>query len=156
MRIVYGRVRSIAKDYFDLAGGWVPVDLGHLWRHLGLDVVAWNAPPEFTAALCAPARTIAVNPNAPVTRVRFSIAHELGHFAFRRSGLSFFGREGASERAANAFAAELLMPKPVVFSICGQLNRNCEPVRRWPDLVACRLGVSREAARVRLKEIRLN
>ena len=100
-----------------------------------------------------PRRAIVVNRNALVTRVRFSIAHELGHFALGRSGLSFFGRRGASERLANAFAAELLMPKPIVVSICAELNRNYEPLIRWPDFVAFRLGVSREAARVRLEEI---
>jgi Zn-dependent peptidase ImmA (M78 family) len=71
----------------------------------------------------------------------------------RSEGGAFFDRRGSSERHANAFAAALLMPKPIVLSICSELNRNHEPLIRWADFLAYRLGVSREAARVRLKEV---
>jgi Zn-dependent peptidase ImmA (M78 family) len=33
------------------------------------------------------------------------------------AGVAFFGRRGSSERLANAFTAELLMPKAIVIFI---------------------------------------
>lgn len=74
---------------------------------------------------------IGVNSSHPVTRQRFSIAHELGHLMLKHPGELFVGqtlqhrtvirRDGKSslgidpfEREANAFAAALLMPEHFV------------------------------------------
>lgn len=58
------------------------------------------------------------NSNAPVTRARFTVAHELGHYVLhRRQGIYFMCQENSkrlAERQANRFAAELLMPTGVV------------------------------------------
>jgi len=56
--------------------------------------------------------------NVPVTRARFTVAHELGHFVLhRRQGIYFMCQENSkrlAERQANRFAAELLMPEDKV------------------------------------------
>jgi len=74
---------------------------------------------------------IGVNSSHSVTRQRFSIAHELGHFILKHPGELFVGqtlqhrtvirRDGKSalgvdpvEIEANAFAAALLMPEKLV------------------------------------------
>jgi len=64
---------------------------------------------------------IEYNGNDPLVRQRFTIAHELGHYAlshgprFRDSTEAFsLGNYDPVEADANKFAAELLMPAPVV------------------------------------------
>ena len=66
---------------------------------------------------------IGFNPDEPVVRTRFTIAHEIGHFKLHGGGESLFvdkhfylrdenntsGKR--KEREANAFAAALLMPR---------------------------------------------
>lgn len=53
---------------------------------------------------------IIVNRNKPNDRIRFSLAHELGHILMHES-IDFFVSEARDkEREANAFASELLMP----------------------------------------------
>jgi Zn-dependent peptidase ImmA (M78 family) len=52
---------------------------------------------------------------APIGRARFSVAHELGHYALGSgAGVVFFGRRGVSERAA----------KLIVVSIAGRTSGN--------------------------------
>lgn len=65
--------------------------------------------------------TITYNPSENPQRVRFTIAHELGHFingdqdSRRDTSFSFsIGNRDPREVAANRFAADLLMPKGVV------------------------------------------
>jgi Zn-dependent peptidase ImmA (M78 family) len=68
---------------------------------------------------------VTINTNESLVRQRFTIAHELGHFAlghlsdgqpqFRDPAANFStGASSALERQANAFAAELLMPQRAV------------------------------------------
>jgi Zn-dependent peptidase ImmA (M78 family) len=70
---------------------------------------------------------IAVNRLHPVTRQRFTMAHELGHLILNHKGNFFIDRglinyrdsksgtgEDIQEREANAFAAELLMPEEML------------------------------------------
>ena len=77
----------------------------------------------------------------------------------RRPGAVIFapppGRpgRGSSERLANVFAAELLMPKPIVVSKWAEYKN--EPTLYRVRLVAFSMGVSIEAAKVRLKEVGL-
>ena len=141
----------IAKKYYYLAGGRVPVNLERLCRRLGFEVVEWNASRDFTAVLSVPHRIVVVNGNMFYARRRFSVAHELGHYAFGRGGVSFYRRRGVNERFANTFAAQLLMPKSIVISIWSYLVRTREPFLWRVRLLAYYLGVSAEAARVRLE-----
>ena len=93
---------------------------------------------------------IVVNDNRPVTRQRFSIAHELGHFILGHVGGMQFSKEGKGcnhyhEVEANRFAGELLMPKNAVYSTLGR------PITVQKLMNA--FNVSKYAAKIRLEEL---
>lgn len=69
---------------------------------------------------------ISVNPGGMPQRERFSIAHELGHWAHHRgetvacraADIGKFSQSNNVERAADQYAADLLMPWPMIKSEC--------------------------------------
>jgi IrrE N-terminal-like domain len=80
----------------------------------------------------------------PASR-RFSIAHELGHLLLRHPS----GESGRAERQANAFAAELLMPR-------GLLRERCEagPITlELPRQISAEFQVSIVASAIRVVEL---
>ena len=97
---------------------------------------------------------IAVNSARPLCRRRFSIAHEIGHYILGHNSLLFSGsggegmikRDPKQERAANAFAAEFLMPKIA-------LSREAHKYSLRG--LARRYMVSMQAMEIRLKELGL-
>lgn len=97
---------------------------------------------------------IAVNSARPLCRRRFSIAHEIGHYILGHNSLLFSGsggegmikRDPKQERAANAFAAEFLMPKIA-------LSREAHKYSLRG--LARRYMVSVQAMEIRLKELGL-
>lgn len=80
-------------------------------------------------------------------RQRFSLAHELGHVVLRHPPLAFLGdsmvRYPIHEIEANAFAAELLMPKSVLVA------RGPMP----PEQIKSFCHVSLEAATIRARQL---
>jgi hypothetical protein len=92
-----------------------------------------------------------------VERRRFSIAHELGHFELGHGAGALAAlcsdasgdrhAPGADEDAANAFAAELLMPEAMIAPLCERID--LEIAAR----IAARFGCSLEASARRLVEI---
>ena len=81
------------------------------------------------------------------------MAHEIGHYLLGHNSLSFsesgggmIKRDPRQERAANAFAAEFLMPKVM-------LSR--EAHRYTLRALALRYKVSMQAMEIRLKELGL-
>lgn len=106
---------------------------------------------------------VAVNssPFKPLSRQRFTIAHEIGHHLlsgrFVRGARVFF-IDGADtsrsmlERACDRFAALLLMPEDMVRLWFGELSANRE---NRVAIMAERFGVSSAAMRVRLQELGL-
>ena len=105
--------------------------------------------------------TTYVNRDEPNTRERFTIAHELGHYVLHLQGhldeggfrddrstiLTAFRQSGATsplEREANQFAAEILMPEPLI--------REYAPISDPMDLGRI-FGVSAEAMRIRLDDV---
>ncbi len=113
-------------------------------------------------------RVIGVNASHPAVRQRFTIAHELGHALLeRRDGMhidsAFRLRDAASsqavdpeEIAANAFAAELLMPEGEVREAvsAGIDMLDDEGVRQIREL-ARKFGVSQQAIMYRLVNLNL-
>ncbi|HOK20164.1 MAG TPA: ImmA/IrrE family metallo-endopeptidase, partial [Thermosynergistes sp.] len=96
---------------------------------------------------------IAVNSSRPLCRRRFSIAHEIGHYLLGHNSLSFSGSGGGmikcesrQERAANAFAAEFLMPKKLLAREAHKYSLRA---------LARRYLVSMQAMEIRLKELGL-
>lgn len=91
---------------------------------------------------------ISVSDNRPPARIRFSIAHEVGHHVLGHGAISFLQeikgvRPRRQEIYANQFAGELLMPKILVCRMGGPTARQ----------VAAEFGVSVQAAGIRLKEL---
>lgn len=106
-----------------------PIDVIRIADYLNADCSEAELPEETSGVLekhSSGRHTILVNTAHCRERKRFSIAHELGHLLFsERNGLyidkKIFFRNGRSheavdpeEIAANTFAAELLMPSPLV------------------------------------------
>lgn len=83
-------------------------------------------------------------------RQTFAIAHELGHYLLgHQTGLhtGLLDSDDRTEREANAFAAEILMPAAQVADLVASgVDR---------DTLAWLFGVSKEAAAWRLKELGL-
>ena len=125
-------------------------------RKLGIEVIRGMADSIDAMLIHVPPGrpVIAVNSNRPLCRRRFSVAHELGHYVLGHNSLVFsesggggmIKRDPRQERAANAFAAEFLMPKK-------RLAR--EAHRYTLRALALRYKVSMQAMEIRLKELGL-
>ena len=141
-----------------------PVDVEGLARALGIEVsYAWLGSDisGMIEKLENDKYLISVNEEDPKTRQRFTLAHELGHFIYHKNkmgsgidddrayrstdaGKYHNTRIGKREETqANQFAATLLMP----WTLIEQLQN--EGVRD-PDTLAKRLGVSKQAMKIRL------
>ena len=105
---------------------------------------------------------IGINGDHPQTRQRFTMAHELAHYLLRHHerspdyGDSFHidlaegpppGFDWRAERAANAFAADLLMPRRLMAAAYGQSQN--------PVALAAKFDVSQVAMGIRLLELGL-
>jgi Zn-dependent peptidase ImmA (M78 family) len=95
------------------------------------------------------------NPNEPMVRQRFTVAHEIGHYVFGHKGQLFrdpkqnFSLDSydPSEAACNRFAAELLMPELAVKHLI--MEENIQDVRALAD----KFGVSEVAMQYRLADL---
>jgi Zn-dependent peptidase ImmA (M78 family) len=98
---------------------------------------------------------IVVNSRQPLSRQRFTVAHELGHYYLGHERSSFAEPGGASrqERAAERFAANLLMPAAWVRRHWQMYAANRE---NRLSVLAGLFEVSQAALKVRLKELGLN
>ena len=95
---------------------------------------------------------IYTNARHPITRRRFTIAHEIGHFYLHREligdgitddGLYRSRLKGRLESEANQFAANLLMPKELVWKF---VERGVDTVEE----LAKEFNVSKSAVSIRL------
>ena len=109
-------------------------------------------------------KMIGYNKNHSDNRKRFTIAHEFGHFQlhlqsdqkfFIDNNSKFFRNEKSSsgelkqEREANAFAAALLMPVPLLERELEKINDN-EDIDSIVTFLSSRFLVSEESMRYRL------
>jgi hypothetical protein len=157
-----GEALEIAKRYWRTA----PVDVYRLAAELGLGPVEDPGLPDDLSGLIekiAPEEwQIVVNRNHEMTRRRFTIAHQLGHFIFHRARLE--AADGASdtlayqvddqicpnpqigweeEQQASSFAINLLIPDHVL--------RKAKAIGITDDAELARgFNVSRTAMRVKL------
>lgn len=95
---------------------------------------------------------IDVNEDHPLTRQRFTVAHEIGHFMLHRDrigdelyddGLYRSGLPSAMETQANQMAAEILMPKKLITRAMTQGIKD-------PAVLAQMFKVSEASMRIRL------
>lgn len=101
-----------------------PVPVEALARTCGVLVIASTMPDELSGLVFGvePGAVIGVNEGHSENRRRFSIAHELGHHLLSHHDRFHIdisegdppGYDWETERAANEFAADLLMPREMV------------------------------------------
>lgn len=129
-----------------------PVSLRDVVSALNLEVVQTTGEPFLCEGALQPmgdGHAIVVSGASNERRRRFTIAHEIGHFVLHPGRLAP-ERGGAvneawqlQEREADKFAAELLMPEPLVREAALELGADA-------DRLADRFDVSRQAMQVRL------
>lgn len=131
--------RAAATKLWRQHGSRVPVDVFAIARATGLTVIidAFDH-----AGLLRDGVVIEVPSRDPVTRQRFTVAHELGHATLRHEV-----PEDRIEVEANAFAAELILPRDAL----------AEAVRSGLGFrpIAARFQASREATLYALARARL-
>jgi len=134
-----------------------PVKVGGIARDLGLAVVISDLPLAVSGMLTKDKSregqwTIRVNRHEHRHRQRYTIAHEIAHFVLHKDAIGdqvvddTFYRSGLSERRefeANALAAEILMPWPLIRNLMNGGIRSAEEL-------ATSLEVSPAAMTIRL------
>lgn len=141
-----------------------PVNVEAIARDLGTTVYAdAKMPADIAGKIVRDQRgspsgySIYINANDPARRRRFTLAHEIAHFVLHRDligdgliddGMYRSKLGGDYERQANRFAADILMPPALVrgYYRGGMVS--------YADLGET-FGVSTDAMRIRLQELRL-
>jgi len=154
---VSGKPRMEAEDTHlrlgHIIGKEPPFQIYPLIQHYCLELKEWDLADDIAGCIVCRGDTycIGVNRRHPLTRRRFSAAHELYHYLEHRHLLAvstcFSARASADElheREANRFAAELLMPAIWVKYY----------LRYWSmQVLADTFGVSKPAVARRLQEL---
>jgi len=151
-------IRRQAEQLLKAAGvDHPPVDLRDVVSVLNLSLVETEREPFTSEAALVPlgdGHAIELRGRGNERRLRFTIAHEIGHFLLHprravteRGGVT---NEGTSryEREADQFAAELLMPEHLVRQAALEVGAD-------PHLLADRFDVSVPAMTVRLRRLGL-
>lgn len=137
-----------------------PVDLGRMAEALGLEAVLDPGLPDDVSGKIARVGRgyrVSVNAGHPPRRQRFTLAHEIAHYVLHRDligdGITDDAMyrsvlRGDIESQANRFAADLLMPAALVRAAWRQ------GVKSYAEMAA-RFDVSEDAARIRMRDLRL-
>jgi uncharacterized protein DUF955 len=151
--------RELAENF---AAAWLrsfsvplnaPVDVHGLAGHLGLEVLPCQMRQDGHLVLSSPPR-IFVQDGQSMARQRFTVAHELAHWAVHVGAAADKGLDGAfssEEILCNTVAGALLMPLPWIkraFPEAAAVQR-METVRK----LASRADVSLGAAVIRLRDV---
>jgi Zn-dependent peptidase ImmA (M78 family) len=161
LRQALDRAETLACAILAESGvGWdVPVPIHRVARRLGLTVNAVRMREDGYLASDDRGLHIFVNAEQPLVRQRFSVAHELGHWAARFDGLP---REQvvpatrafrSEEMLCNTLAGALLIPQQWVRETHPELWRAEEESLEKVRVVAADARVSLEAALVRLRDL---
>ena len=153
-------IRLQAARLLESAGAArAPVSLRDVVSALNLELVQKTREPfssEAALESCGDSHAIVVRGGSGERRRRFAIAHEMGHFVLHpeilgpeRGGGGVNAAWQAQEREADQFAAELLMPEPLVREAFVEQSGD---VSRLAD----RFDVSRQAMRNRLRHLGLS
>lgn len=133
-----------------------PVDIAAAAAAFGITITYWRPREKLlNGVLIRSERTIFVNETLPLSRARFTAAHELGHYVLGHAGdyFCYTGWNTPQEREANRFAAALLMPAAVVKALWLKLAAVPRPAK--VAAAARRLSVSQQALRYRLATLAL-
>lgn len=151
--------------------GKLPVPVEEIASKLGAEIVVESLDRNVSGLLFRQGGDMAIGVNAahPMVRQRFTIAHELGHLALHpgkelfldhvrvnlRNDVSSQGTD-REEREANAFAAELLMPRTeVTAQVEAVLERGGTTDTRLVADLALLFDVSEQAIEFRLVNLGL-
>jgi hypothetical protein len=138
-----------------------PVDVYGLACALGLEIKDVELGDDISGKIEKSWRSgylISVNVRHPLTRRRFTAAHEIAHFVLHRDLIGdgivddamYRSKKGdAIERQANAYAATILMPAPLVIGQFRAGNKSIADMAKGFE-------VSFEVAEIRMKELRLD
>lgn len=147
--------QSLLACYWDRT---IPIDPKQLIDNIDdLQVVSENLPDNISGRINYDfnknSYIITVNENHHPNRQRFTIAHELGHYVLghgsKEDVLYRNGDSDPDEVEANAFAAEILMPKGVIRHLI--FEQDITDIR----ILAKKLWVSDDAMYYRLRNLGL-
>lgn len=93
-----------------LGEGFAPMFADHIEERLGVDVVRLPGLSTDYSLTIAEQRIILLGTQGNWFRANWSLAHELGHLCLGHHEVDATDGSGGAEGAANAFAAELLLP----------------------------------------------
>lgn len=142
----------------------LPVPVEQIARRLGAQITYESFEGEISGMLYRDRGTtvIGVNSRHAPTRQRFTVAHEIGHFLIHKGQPVFIdrfvrvnlrnGESNPEEVQANAFAAELLMPRAMVRDAINNAlsgRRDITP-QEVVSVLAARFEVSAAAMQYRL------
>jgi Zn-dependent peptidase ImmA (M78 family) len=139
-----------------------PIAVEKIARRLGIKLIDHEFDSNISSLLVCKANQfiICVNKEHPLSRRRFSVAHEIGHFILHRDEAPYIdkdceiyfraanGGDDDKEVEANQFAAELLMPLTLIRQ---DLSTTPPPVA---SELAKKYQVSEQAMTFRLASIR--
>lgn len=152
-----------------------PVDVDLIVKYCGVTLEETDLGMDVSGLLVANGDTavIAYHPDQSEKRKRFTIAHELGHFALHRdaknetvfvdkdfivkyrSNKSYSDVEIKQEQEANSFAAALLMPKEFIFHELNKQSMRDLSESNLIDALAAKFNVSVPAMTYRLTNLNI-
>lgn len=160
----YGRLQSLRESQHSIMTEDGFTDVIALSDRLGIEVYQANMPDSESGYIEYNKETkdtyIVINQNHPITRQRFTVAHELGHYVNDYENLTEVGRLDRSrstnkygtEAEADQLAANILMPEDKTRESIDKFNPNDS----WSykiENIADQFKVSRPMAIIRLREL---
>lgn len=152
--------REKAQSILKAAGTTkAPVDINRIAGILGFTILPFPFSDKRRGVILIEGnmKTIGVNKNHSTALQRFTVAHELGHYlnghqhyekTFVDDESRFYDPYFQQEKDADAFAAELLMPKDFLVKDLAEIGLDI-------DELAKRYQVSEQALWIRLTSLRL-
>ena len=151
----------------------IPVDVERVaTEHMGLKIVRRPLEREYSGFLAVREKTIVVNRLHPLTRQRFTIAHEIGHYELHRGKVDMpvfieravyfrsdrdkmsgaeYSQERRLEKEADDYAAALLMPEECVADYLNAHPLDLSDYSREVKEIAGEFEVSKQAMDYRLR-----
>lgn len=140
----------------------IPVNLGGMAADLGLEVFQSTLEPKISGLIepspsASSGYRIKLNRHDPLTRQRFTLAHEIAHFLLHRFDIGrgvvddTLYRSNLSDRKeveANKLGAQLIMPHPKIrqeLALLGDMQQD-----QIIDTLAKKFRVSQDAMRIKL------
>ncbi|MBV9215319.1 MAG: ImmA/IrrE family metallo-endopeptidase [Acidobacteria bacterium] len=159
------KIAAMARDLESAYNkGNIPVNLELIAEELGILVRHGKINNDVSGVIFKEGTetVIGINEGEPPERQRFTLSHEIGHFVLHRerdlcvTSQRLFRKPASGdfrEMEANAFAAELLMPKQAIENAVLKLSAD-EVVSKVSEL-AKTFGVSEQAMTYRLANLQL-